>query len=167
MDRLFRISFFPAVLDNCARLKVPVLLPAHPVIRSPTRMSLGWFLSRNAIRALAAKPRRLRNCACSSSQNCATCHCAICRFPQNVVVRAILHNRRGGKIVAGGASPRIGYCIYGAPAGRKAFVLHHLSVAPPRLRAVFRSNPGLAPGAIILPPLRGGAGGPSELRDGK
>jgi len=63
--------------------------------------------------------------------------------------------RRGRKIIAGGASPRIGYCIYGAPAGAKGIGLQHLSIAPAGLRIAFRFDPGLAPGAILFLPLRG------------
>ncbi len=68
-------------------------------------------------------------------------------------------------MVAGGASPRIGYCIYGAPAGVKVIGSQPYSVALPGLRDAFRPNPGLVPGTIILTPLRGWAKGPSEFRD--
>ena len=48
-------------------------------------------------RRRSAEPWRLRNCACSASQNCGSYDCAICSSPQHVVVRAILHNRRGDR----------------------------------------------------------------------
>ncbi len=125
VDRLFRILFFHALLDNCARPKVPVMPPPHRAIRSLTRTALSQFLSRNAIRALAAKPRR------------------------------------GLEIVAGGASPRIGYCIYGAPAGRKAF-LRNIFLSPLQGSALFSDpTPGLRPGLLSCRPsgasLKGGA----------
>ncbi len=73
--------------------------------------------------------------------------------------------RRGRKIISGGASPRIGCCIYGAPAGAKIIGSQHYSGALPGLRTTFRSNPGFAPGAILFPPRRGLFTGRSEFRN--
>ena len=73
--------------------------------------------------------------------------------------------RRGQKIVAGGASPRIGPCIEGAPDGAKAICLQPFSVAPPGRCAAFRPNPELAPGAIVFPPLWGLPPGRNEFHD--
>jgi hypothetical protein len=73
--------------------------------------------------------------------------------------------RRGGKTIAGGLRSRIGHYIYGAPARAKVIGSQNYSVALPGLGAAFHPNPGLAPGAIILPPLRGRAGERREFRD--
>ena len=71
--------------------------------------------------------------------------------------------RRGGKRIAGGSRPRLGYCIYGAPAGAKGIGSRPSSVAHPGLCPAFRPNPGLAPGAIICSPLRGLTGGRANI----
>ena len=43
------------------------------------------------------EPCRSRNCACCTVKTEATCDCAICRSPQHVVARSILHYRRGDR----------------------------------------------------------------------
>ena len=71
---------------------------------------------------------------------------------------ALAKPRRGGKTVAGGTSPRIGYCIEGVPAGATDLCLQQFPVAPPRLRVAFRSNRlALLLGAAFRPRLATGA----------
>ena len=142
-----------------------------------------WFLSRNSAvecagpveESLPAQSRRICRPSRGESagpveQNLPAQSRRICRPSRGESAGPAEENlpaqpRRGGKIIAGGASPRIGCCIEGAPAGAKDLCPQAFSAAPPGLRADFGPNPGLAPGAIIYPPLRGLARRRSGFRD--